>query len=66
MSAQENPCNIKNGVILAKQMQVPRFCAYCYVLAYGQEHSTGVYTCTALIIREIYLHAIYHHMRNLM
>ena len=37
------PSNIQNGVILAKQMQVPRFCAYCYVLAYGQEHSTGIY-----------------------
>ena len=37
------PCNIQNDVILAKYMQEPRFCAYSHVLAYGQEHSTGIY-----------------------
>jgi len=37
------PSNIQNSVILAKQMQEPRFCAYSYVSAYGQEHSTDMY-----------------------
>ena len=28
------------AVILTKYMQEPRFCAYSYVLVYGQEHKT--------------------------
>ena len=43
MSAQENRVISKIAVILTKHMQEPRFCAYSYVLVYGQEHSTGIY-----------------------
>ena len=43
MPAQENRVILKMAVILTKHMQEPRFCAYSYVLAYGQEHSTGIY-----------------------
>ena len=42
MPAQENQLIFKMAVILTKNMQEPRFCAYSYVLAYGQEHSTGI------------------------
>ena len=43
MPAQENRVISKTAVILTKHMQEPRFCAYSYVLVYGQEHSTGIY-----------------------
>ena len=47
------PSNIQNSIILTKHMQVPRFCAYSHVLAYMGKNIVLVYTCTALIIREI-------------
>ena len=43
MPAQENRVIFKMAVIVTKHMQEPRFCAYSYVLAQGQEHSTGIY-----------------------
>ena len=43
MPAQENLVIFKMAVILTKHMQEPRLCAYSYVLAYGQEHRTGIY-----------------------
>ena len=43
MHAQENLVIFEMAVILTKHMQEPQFCAYSYVLAYGQEHSTGIY-----------------------
>ena len=43
MHAQENLVIFKMAVNLAKYMQEPRLCAYSYVLAYGQEHSTDIY-----------------------
>jgi len=43
MPAQGNRVIFTMAVILTKHMQEPRLCAYSYVLAYGQEHSTGVY-----------------------
>ena len=43
MPAQENRVIFKMAVIVTKHMQGPRFCAYFYVLAYGQEQGTGIY-----------------------
>ena len=43
MPARENRLIFKMAVILTKRTQEPRYCACSYVLAYGQEHSTGIY-----------------------
>ena len=43
MAAQEIRVIFKMAVILTKPMLEPPFCAYSYVLAYEQEHSTGIY-----------------------
>ena len=42
LPAQENRVISKIADILTKHMQEPRCCAYSYVLAHGQEQSTGI------------------------